>query len=399
MAPVTSRPDAPDVVVVGAGVIGLSSAWRLAQAGASVTVVDERPARGASWAAAGMLAPVSEAHYGEEALLQLNLASHARWPGFAAELAEVSGRDPGYRRSGTLVIARDADDRAVLDDLHDFHRRLGLSVTRLRSRACRHLEPALAPTVRAGLHAPDDDQVDNRALLDALLAACERAEVQLVTARAAAIERDRDRVTGVRLAGHDTIPAPTVVLAAGAWSAGIAGVPPLPVRPVKGQLLHLREVRTSALHAVAPPLLHHNVRAVGGRPDRPAVYLVPRGDGRVVVGATVEERGEDVTVTAGAVLDLLREAYELVPGITELELTETVAGLRPGSPDNAPLIGAGGLDGLIVATGHFRNGILLAPITADAVTALVVDRALPQVVAAFTPARFAGTADGVEEAG
>lgn len=372
--PVTPR--AADVAVIGAGVIGCTCAWRLAGRGLSVALIDERPGGGASGAAAGMLAPVSEAHFGEEELLALNLESARRYPGFVAELSQASGRDPGYRRCGTLVVARDLDDRAVLDELAAYHERLGCRSERLSGSEARALEPGLARSVRGGLLAPDDHQIDNRALIAALLAANERAGVELVRARAVRLEVSGGRAGGVVLAGGQRLAAGTVVLAAGCWSAGIEGLPPgwLPLRPVKGQLLHLRA-------GAAPELARRVIRGLRG------VYVVPRGDGRYVIGATAEERGYDSAVTAGGVLDLLRHAYELLPGVTELELTETVAGLRPATPDNAPLIGPGPLDGLVIATGHYRNGILLAPVTADAVAELVASGALPPALEAFTPDR------------
>jgi glycine oxidase len=378
---------AGDVVVVGGGVIGLGTAWRAAQAGMAVTVVDPAPGRGASWAAAGMLAPVTEVHYGEQALLRLNLAAADRWPAFAAELEEASGRRIGYRRCGTLTVARDADDNAAIEDLYRFQLRCGLEVERLRSRDCRRLEPGLAPSVRGGVLAPGDHQVDNRAMAGALLAACERAGVRLLAGRAAALRLDGERVTGVTVADGASLAAATVVLAAGCWSRELGGLAARllpPVRPVKGQLLQLRG-------PAADPLCRRNVRGL-------EVYMVPRADGRVVVGATVEEQGFDTRVTAGAVHDLLRAAFELLPDVAELELVETVAGLRPGSPDNAPLLGPAGVDGLVVATGHYRNGILLAPVTADAVTELLVSGRVPAPIAPFGPARPAPHPAGVPAA-
>jgi glycine oxidase len=373
---------AGDVLVVGGGVIGLGVAWRAAQAGMAVTVVDPSPGRGASWAAAGMLAPVTEVHYGEQALLRLNLAAADRWPGFAAELEEAAGRQVGYRRCGTLTVARDTDDNAALEDLYRFQLRCGLQVERLRSRDCRRLEPGLAPSVRGGVLAPGDHQVDNRALAGALLAACERAGARLLADRATGLQLDGERVTGVRLAGGGSPAAATVVLAAGCWSRELGGLAAEllpPVRPVKGQLLHLRGPADD-------PLCRRNVRGL-------EVYVVPRADGRVVVGATVEEQDFDTRVTAGAVHDLLRAALELLPDVAELELVETVAGLRPGSPDNAPLLGPAGVDGLVVATGHYRNGILLAPVTAEAVAELLATGRVPAAIAPFSPARLqAGTA-------
>jgi glycine oxidase len=370
---------AGDVVVVGGGVVGLGVAWRAAQAGMAVTVVDPAPGRGASWAAAGMLAPVTEVHYGEQALLRLNLAAADRWPAFAAELEEAAGAPIGYRRCGTLTVARDADDNAALEDLYRFQLRCGLQVERLRSRDCRRLEPGLAPSVRGGVLAPGDHQVDNRAMADALVAAGERAGVRLLLGRAAELLVDGERMTGVSLAGGASLPAGTVVLAAGCWSGGLGGLAAEalpPVRPVKGQLLYLRGPADQ-------PLCSRNVRGL-------EVYVVPRGDGRVVVGATVEEQGFDTRVTAGSVHDLLRAAMELLPDAAELELLETVVGLRPGSPDNAPMLGPAGPEGLVVATGHYRNGILLTPVTADAVAELLATGQVPELIAPFGPGRFAG---------
>jgi len=371
---------AADVVVVGGGAIGLAVAWRAAQAGMAVTVVDQAPGRGASWAAAGMLAPVTEVHYGERQLLALNLAAAARWPSFAAELEEAAGQPVGYRPGGTLAVARDADDNAALEDLYQFQLRCGLEVERLRSRECRQLEPGLAPSIRGGVLAAGDHQVDNRALVQALVVACERAGVRLVEGRVAELAVEGGRVTGVVLAASgERLAAGTVVLAAGCWSGGIGGLAAEalpPVRPVKGQLLYLRGPADQ-------PLCSRNVRGL-------EVYVVPRGDGRVVVGATVEEQGFDTTVTAGAVHDLLRAALELLPEVAELELAETVVGLRPGSPDNAPMLGPAGPEGLVVATGHYRNGILLTPVTADAIAELLASGRVPELIAPFGPERFAG---------
>jgi glycine oxidase len=372
-----------DVVVVGGGVIGLAIAWRAAGAGMTVTVVDETPGQGASWAAAGMLAPVTEVHYGERALLDLNLAAADRWPAFAAEVEESSGHPVGYRPGGTLAVARDADDNAALEDLYQFQLRCGLEVERLRSRECRQLEPGLAPGIRGGVLAAGDHQVDNRALVQALLIACRRAGVRLLEGRVAELMSEGERVTGVVLAGGARLPAEAVVLAAGCWSGGLGGLAAEalpPVRPVKGQLLYLRG-------PASEPLCSRNVRGL-------EVYVVPRGDGRVVVGATVEEQGFDTRVTAGAVHDLLRAALELLPDVAELELTETVVGLRPGSPDNAPMLGPAGPEGLVVATGHYRNGILLTPVTADTIAELLGTGRVPDLIAPFAPRRFAGAEPG-----
>ncbi|MTE18664.1 glycine oxidase ThiO [Streptomyces sp. TRM43335] len=370
------------VVIIGGGVIGLVTAWRTAQRGAEVTVVDPEPGGGAARVAAGMLAAVTELHYGEEALLALNLASARRYPEFAAELQEVSGAGIGYRACGTLAVALDADDRAHLRELHALHRRCGLDPTWLTGRECRRLEPMLAPGVRGGLRVDGDHQADPRRLTAALLTACERTGVAFVRRRAERLVVTGDRATGVVSADGAALEAERVVLAAGSESGRLAGVPAEalpPVRPVKGQILRLR------VPPVYAPFLSRTVRAVvrGGH-----VYLVPRVDGELVVGATSEEQGWDTTVTAGGVYELLRDAHELVPGITELPLVETRAGLRPGSPDNAPLLGPTALPGLYLATGHHRNGVLLAPVTGDALAEALTTGELPEEARPFTPRRF-----------
>jgi glycine oxidase len=369
-----------DAIVIGGGVIGLALGWRAARAGLAVAVVDPAPGSGASTVAAGILGPVAEVGYGEEPLLRLSLAAAERYPSFVAELAADSGADPGYRECGTLAVAMDADDAAALDELYAFQRELGLSVQRLTARACRELEPLLAPTVAGGLLVPGDHQIDNRRLVTALLAAVERSPVRLVRDRAELLVED-DRAVGVRLAGGDELRAETVVLAAGHASAAVPGLPATvipPIRPVKGQILRLR--MSGGYRDVLSRTLRGMVRGT-------SVYLVPRTDGELVVGATVEERA-DSTVTAGAVYELLRAAREVFPVIDELELVETTAGLRPGSPDNAPLLGPTALAGLALATGHYRNGILLAPVTADLLTDFLVTGTVPELAEPFTPDRF-----------
>jgi len=369
-----------DAIVIGGGVIGLALGWRAARAGLAVAVVDPAPGSGASSVAAGILGPVAEVGYGEEPLLRLSLAAAERYPSFVAELAADSGVDPGYRECGTLAVAMDADDAAALDELYAFQRELGLSVQRLTARACRELESLLAPTVASGLLVPGDHQIDNRRLVTALLAAVERSPVRLVRDRAELLVED-DRAVGVRLAGGDELRAETVVLAAGHASAAVPGLPASvipPIRPVKGQILRLR--MSGGYRDVLSRTLRGMVRGT-------SVYLVPRTDGELVVGATVEERA-DSTVTAGAVYELLRAAREVFPVIDELELVETTAGLRPGSPDNAPLLGPTALAGLALATGHYRNGILLAPVTADLLTDFLVTGTVPELAEPFTPDRF-----------
>lgn len=356
---------ANDVVVVGGGVIGLSISWRCAQRGLAVTVVDPAPGSGATWTAAGMLTPATELHYGEQPLLRLGLESARRYPAFVAELEDATGMQVGYRREGTIVSAWDTADLAGLRDLHEFGRSLGLTTQLVTGRELRELEPALASGLPGGLVAADDAQVDNRRLFEALLVAAQRAGVHFVRERATS-------VAARRVTAGETLDARTVVLAAGAWSSRLTD---LPGHPVKGQTLRL---------AGDVPLRHVVRGVVRGSP----VYLLPRENGEIVVGASSEDAGFDVTPRAGAVYELLRDAQALLPVLGEATFVEVSTSLRPGSPDNAPIVGS--LDGLVVATGHYRNGILLAPVTADGVTELIADGVLPDVLAPFTPSRFQG---------
>jgi len=315
-----------DVAVIGGGIVGLAIADRAQQAGLSTVVLDRGDAGAATYAAAGMLAPTTEAEAHNPALLALGLRAAELWPAFARELG-VPLHD-----EGTLVVARDRDEAEALEREHALRERLGLRAERLLPSAARRLEPALAPTVRLALHVPDDHAVDPRVVAAALR---ERVDVR----------------TGVHVTDVDAVDAEHVVVAAGAWSAQLLA--DVPVRPVKGQVLRLRD-------PAGPGLLTQVLRYEGG-------YVVPRGDGRYVLGATVEERGFDTTVTAGAIYELLRDASELVPGISELVVEEALAGLRPGSPGNLPVVERRGR--VLVATGHFRNGVLLAPATAETVVA------------------------------
>jgi glycine oxidase len=352
--------DSADAIVVGGGVIGLSCAWRAAQRGLDVTLIErDRPGAGASNVAAGMLAPVSEASFGEARLLELALESHRLWPDFAAELAEVSGRDPGYARLGALHVTGDRDEAAELRRWFELMRAQELGAEWLTPSACRDLEPGLAPGGHGGVWAPHEAAVDPRALTAVLADAFEAQGGRIVIAEAGEALVEDGRMVGVGTADGTRHRAPVVVLAAGSWSAA-DWLPPEarpPIRPVKGQILTLRGPATS-------PVCERMVAS-----ER--MYIVPRADGRLIVGATVEELGFDTRVTAGGVHELLREAYRILPEIAELELVETIAGLRPATPDNLPLIGRGAIDGLILATGHFRNGILLAPLTAERITAML----------------------------
>jgi glycine oxidase len=376
MPPVAAA-QSPDVAVVGGGPIGLACAWRAARRGLSAVVLDAG-GPGAWHVAAGMLAPVAEAEFGERALLELGLRSAAMFEAFCAELAEATGRDAGLRRSGTLVVARDADEAASLERLIAFRASLGLEVTRLRPSQARRLEPALAPTVRLALEVAGDHSIDPRRLVAALGEA-----VEVRRGRVARVLAEEGRATGVELDDGSVLAAGAVVLAPGVHADRI-GLPEeaarVPVRPVKGQVLRLRDPRGHDPH---PPLTNRTIRGE-------QAYLVPRGDGRYVLGATMEERGWDTAPTAGGVYELIRDMSELVPGVLELEIDELEAGLRPATPDNLPAIGPGTLEGLVWAAGHHRNGILLAPVTAELVAGALAGDPLPDWARPSDPARFAG---------
>ncbi len=347
-----------DVVIIGGGVIGLSVAWRAAQRGLRVTVLErDRVGGGTSRVAAGMLAPIAETEAPERHLLDIRMRSAALYPEFVADLALQTGIDPGYLRCGTLFVARDADEAEELLREYELRRELGLGVQRLTPSAARELEPALAPTVRLALLFEDDHAIDPRRLTAALAEGVVRAGGELREQRdAARVLVEDQRVAGVELRSGERLHCEQVVVAAGAWSGQLDGLGDgagAAIRPVKGQIVAMHDPS-------GPGLLTRTLRMLGG-------YLVPRGDGRYVLGATVEERGFDTTVTAGAVFELLREAIELVPAVSELVIDELMAGVRPGTSDNAPLLGPGALEGLHWATGHYRNGILLAPVTAEIV--------------------------------
>jgi glycine oxidase len=344
------------VLIVGAGVIGRACGYRLAGRGHSVRLVDAGgPA--ASWVAAGMLAPVSESSFGEAELTRLNLAAVPVFAAFADELQSRTGQQVGLRDEGTLVVAFNSDDRAVLDRLSAYRDSIGLPAERLTGSAVRALEPYLAPSVRAGVLASGDLSVDNRRYLDVLAAAGEHAGVVEVPGEVTELLRDGSAVTGVRLADDSELRADLVLLCSGAATQALA---PIGIRPVKGQILRL------TVPARLGTVLRHTVRGLIRGSE---VYLVPRADGEIVLGATSEDQGFDTTVTAGAVYELLRSAYELLPVSSECTLAEASAGTRPGTADNGPLLGW--LEpGLLAATGHYRNGILLSALTAEAIADL-----------------------------
>jgi glycine oxidase len=368
----------PSIAIIGAGVVGLGIAWRLAGR-AAVTVFDRGKAgSGASHAAAGMLAACCEAEPGEEALIALGRESQARWPAFAEELLRVSGIDVELRREGILHLALTADDQAEIAHRLEFQRRLDLPLEWLSAAATRAREPHLAGKIAGALFSPEDHQVDNRKLVQGLRVAAEAAGATICEHRPVKeIVVQGGRAKGVLLQDETIATADIVVLAAGAWSRGIGGLPPdrqPPVRPLKGQVLTLRM-------DAAAPLISHVVWA-------PGAYMVPRRDGRLIVGATVEEKGFDETITAGGVLTLLEAAWRAMPAVEELPIEEICVGHRPGSRDDAPILGRGPLEGLFCATGHHRNGILLAPVTADAMARLILDDVVEPAIQPFGLERF-----------
>jgi len=380
---------AADALVIGGGVIGLAIAWRAAQRGLQVIVADPDPGRGASHAAAGMLTPVAEAAYAERNLFELGSLSLSRYAAFAAELTELTGLETGFRQTGTLQVGYNSDDMALLAEHALLRESFGAQTRRLTSRQCREAEPLLGPAIGGGLLVEDDASVEPRLLTTALLTAARAAGVVHVRQAATRLCADAGQASGAQLADGTVVCAPQVVLSAGWSSATLAGLPDgvvPPIRPVKGQIVRLRPTAATVAAAPSPSLLNRTVRGVvQGSP----VYLVPRRDGELVVGATQEEMGGDTTVTAGGIWQLLRDARAIVPGITELEFAEAAAGLRPGTPDNAPVIGSSELPGLLLAAGHFRSGILLAPITADLIASQLATGTMDEAAAPFSAQRFA----------
>jgi len=369
---------AKTVAIVGGGVIGLSIGWRLAAAGLRVAIFERDSAgHGASWAAAGMLAAGSEVEPGENVLYGLLRQSQNMWPDFAAELADASGIDVQLRREGTLTVALTADELARLRQTHALQQRMGVEAVWLTRDAALLREPALNPRLTGAVLVPDDHQVDNRILAEALKTAFTRSGGMLhEQAGAVGIQIVRDTAVGVT-AGGTVYPADTVIVAAGAWTPDVPGLPAgasPPVRPVKGQMLALKMDRDA-------PILSHVLWTQ-------KAYMVPRRDGRLLIGATTEERGFDAHLTAGGMLSLLESAWRALPGVEELPVIESWVGFRPGSRDDAPILGKTDIPGLILATGHHRNGILLTPVTARTIADLVLTGKTDTAIAAFGLDRF-----------
>ncbi|MGI9175386.1 MAG: glycine oxidase ThiO [Rhodothermales bacterium] len=367
----------PSVIIVGGGTIGLSIGWEVAKAGADVTLFDrDEVGRGTSWLAAGMLAPDAEIGFEEIDLYRLSRESLRRWPAFAHNLEKATGHAVDYRDDGTLVVADDRDSAEALRRLYQFQKEQGLAVKWLTGMEALEIEPFLAPRLAAAVFASGDHQVDNRRLLGALRAAFleaggtlrEQTSVEALVPDAAH--------PAVVIEGGERVAADVVVVAAGVWSAGMEGLEPSarpPVRPVKGQMIELKMER--------PFDLRHVVRG-------PDAYLAPKSDGRLLIGATTEEMGFDTRVTAGGLYHLLEGAWEVVPGIYDLPVQDTWAGLRPGSRDHAPLLGRSAAPGILFATGHYRHGVLLTPITAQEMARLVLTGETSTWLKPFSPQRF-----------
>lgn len=371
------------VLIIGGGAIGLAIGWRLARAGCSVGVFDRgRVGHSASWASAGMLSPLSEAQFEEEALLRLGLKAMEVYPDFVRELEAETGCCVGYRRDGVLMVGITQDDLEYLKFRYRYQRDLGLPVTYLSGAEAREKEPHLSAQVSAAVWCPGDHQVDNRQLTMALKRGVETAGGDIVErAEVDELLVDGTRVRGLRIR-DEVHTGDTVVLASGCWSRLLPGLPDCakpPVRPVRGQIARL---------GMTPELALNTMVWYSRVATSAVAYLVPKNNGHLVLGATSEEMGFDADVTAGGMFELLRAAWEVVPGIYDLPIVESMAGLRPGSRDDAPILGQTPVEGLIMATGHYRKGILLTPLTALAIAEVILEGRTPEIIRPFGIDRF-----------
>lgn len=367
------------LLVVGGGIIGLSIAWRLAREGRQVTVIESGTlGKGTSRSAGGMLGLTAEVKFGEEELLELQRQSLSSYPRFVEELLQDSGVDVHYRTEGTLVVARDRDDMEALERVFVYQQKAGLDATWISDQRLRREEPHLR-RLHGAVHCPNDHQVDPLRLIKALRKSCLNRGVQIVeNAKVKSILVDDKDALGVGLEDGREIFAPKTIVAAGVWSTKIEGIPelsePYSIRPIRGQMI--------ALKYGPIPLIKHVVRS-------PDVYIIPRYDGMLLIGSTMEERGFDSSLTAGGVRTLLDEAWRILPGIDELNIHATWTGFRPVSLDDRPLIGPSSLSDLILACGHGRHGVLLAPVTAQRVVDLILAGAEQESSESlFDPRRF-----------
>lgn len=370
------------IIIVGGGVIGLSIAWRLARENTrdEILLLDaNRAGEGTSRVSAGMIAPIAEAGFEDPHFIKFARLSRERYRAFVSEVSRDADMPVVLGEEGSIIVAIHRDDVEAMRRVYEHRRQADLPVEWLTGTEAREMEPTLTPRVSAAMWIAYDGQVNPRALLPALVRACNRRGVEVrESARVQRIIISDETVAGVELDG-ETIPADTVVVCAGAWSGTIDGMPAdvVPqVRPIRGQILRLTRTADFAMR--------HVVRG-------PRAYLLPKDDGTVVVGATQEEAGFDATPTAGGIKTILDNAWEMVPSIYDLPIERVEVGLRPGTRDHLPLIGPTRIHGLIMATGHFRHGILFAPTTADAVCRGILTGEFGEDVAAFAPDRFAST--------
>jgi glycine oxidase len=364
-------------IIVGGGVIGLSLGWQLARKGAEVEIFErDLSGRGAGWVAAGMLAPQAEMGFEEIELFKLCVKSLEEYPKFIEELEEDSGKKVKLDKCGTLLAGFDRDDMERLRRFYDFRERVNMPVKWLTGTEAKEIEPMLSPKCTCGIWIPDDAQVENRDMLGALqIAFSKRGGKIHEIANVKSVKIESGKVMGM-VVNDKEIAVSNLVIAAGAWSKQIEGIPENvlpPVRPVKGQIL--------SLHMQGETKITHAVR---GRD----VYLVPKADGRLIIGASNEEMGFDTNPTAGEIYRLLERAWETVPGIYEYPIEEIQVGLRPGSLDHEPIIGDSEIEGLYFATGHYRNGILLTPITAFELSEWIVTGRKSEVLEPFQISRF-----------
>jgi glycine oxidase len=362
-----------EAVIAGAGLIGGAIALELARAGVRVAVFDQgEPGREASWAGAGILSPAPE-NPATIPLVPLGKASMALYPEFVARVEEISGQDVGFRANGTLEALFSRDAARELSTHVALHHGWGLKAEAISAEDARELEPALSPELEAAVLRPDEASVDNRALMQAVLDAARKSGVEILAHREVqGIWREKQHCAGLLLE-NEKVSAKWTIIAAGSFSAGIAGVNTYaPVRPAKGQMVSLRAERLKIERVLWS--------------DK--IYLVPRNDGRILAGATVEYVGFDKTVTASALEKLLGSAILLAPELAHARVEETWAGLRPDSPDHLPILGPADIDGLLIATGHFRSGILLTPITARLIREWVTEQRVSVDWERFSPLRF-----------
>ena len=383
MAEDSSR--AADVLIMGGGIIGCSIAWRLAQAGISVTVLDRsEPGAEASSAAAGMLAPVGEM-VEPRTFSDLCVASRGLYPGFAAELEESSGHHVGYRSDGSLLVALNEELEEELAKVHHTQAAQGFTLHPLTAAEVHGRLTGLSPQIRSGLFVPGDHWVDNERLMRALIIACQRASVRLEAGQAVhKFHIKGDHIEGIAAGSGLTYTARTYVLAAGCWSGEVAGELGLhlPITPCCGQMMEFETPRE------LPNVVRAGIH-----------YLVPRPERRLLLGTTAEYAGFEKAVTAQGLLSILEGAVQLMPLVNNFRFRRAWAGLRPDTADHLPVLGYGEMENLIFATGHFRNGILLAPVTAEIIADLILKGSTSRPIESYRPTRFAESGDRVNRIG